>query len=229
MNTVVLSVFPGIGLLDRGFEEEGFCVVRGPDLLWGGDVRRFHVPAGRFEGVIGGPPCQDFSALANVNAKKEYGREMLAEMKRVILEAGPEWFLVENVPRIPNIEVEGYHVQRFNLDAHWFGGDQRRKRKFQFGSRRPVHIRFELPLFESPKVEPPVTATEGIRGLRDKHRNPKYKPSRSWAEFCRLQGLSEDFRLPPFLKTEAYRAVGNGVPVHVARAWAKAIKGAFYE
>jgi hypothetical protein len=30
----VLSLFPGIGLLDRAFEECGFMVVRGPDLLW---------------------------------------------------------------------------------------------------------------------------------------------------------------------------------------------------
>ena len=55
MTDLVLSLFPGIGLLDMAFEEEGFCVVRGPDLLWGGDIRRFHPPAGRFEGVIGGP------------------------------------------------------------------------------------------------------------------------------------------------------------------------------
>src|SRR6476659_2456796 len=55
---LVLSLFPGIGLLDMAFESEGFCVVRGPDLLWGGDVRSFHVPYGRFDGVIGGPPCQ---------------------------------------------------------------------------------------------------------------------------------------------------------------------------
>ena len=36
---LVLSVFPGIGLLDMAFELEGFCVVRGPDLLWGGERR----------------------------------------------------------------------------------------------------------------------------------------------------------------------------------------------
>lgn len=30
---LVLSLFPGIGLLDRGFEDLGFCVVRGPDLI----------------------------------------------------------------------------------------------------------------------------------------------------------------------------------------------------
>jgi hypothetical protein len=64
---LVLSCFPGIGLLDRAFEEEGFCVVRGPDLLWGGDIRTFHPPAGRFDGVIGGPPCQLFSSFRHLN------------------------------------------------------------------------------------------------------------------------------------------------------------------
>ena len=39
---LVLSLFPGIGLMDRAFEEEGFCVVRGPDLLWGGNIKTFH-------------------------------------------------------------------------------------------------------------------------------------------------------------------------------------------
>lgn len=41
MSELVLSLFPGIGLLDMAFEEEGFCVVRGPDLLWGGDIKNF--------------------------------------------------------------------------------------------------------------------------------------------------------------------------------------------
>lgn len=39
---------------------------------------------------------------------------------------------------------------------------------------------------------------------------------------------AEGFQLPPFKKTEAGRAIGNGVPVHVAQAWAKAIKLAVY-
>lgn len=29
MTQLVLSLFPGIGLLDMAFEEEGFCIVRG--------------------------------------------------------------------------------------------------------------------------------------------------------------------------------------------------------
>ncbi len=66
MSGLVLSLFPGIGLLDMAFEQEGYCVVRGPDVLWGGDIRNFHPPAGVFEGVIGGPPCQAHSSFAGL-------------------------------------------------------------------------------------------------------------------------------------------------------------------
>ena len=53
---IVLSLFPNIGLLDKGFEQAGFCVVRGPDLLFGGDIYDFHAPPGKFDGVMGGRP-----------------------------------------------------------------------------------------------------------------------------------------------------------------------------
>lgn len=49
---LVLSLFPGADLLGRAFEACGFCVVRGPDIVWGSDVRDFRAPAGRFSGVI---------------------------------------------------------------------------------------------------------------------------------------------------------------------------------
>jgi hypothetical protein len=58
-SSLVLSLFPGVGLLDRAFEDEGLCLVRGPDLLWGGDVRRFRPPAGCWWGVIGYVPVVD--------------------------------------------------------------------------------------------------------------------------------------------------------------------------
>src|SRR3954466_16146717 len=103
---LVLSLFPGIGLLDMAFELEGFCVVRGPDVLWGGDVRRFSPPAGRFDGVIGGPPCQIFSALRHLNplAGQKHGN-LIPEFERVVEEAGPAWFLMENVPDAPVPQV----------------------------------------------------------------------------------------------------------------------------
>src|SRR2546430_5458831 len=97
---LVLSLFPGIGLLDQAFEQEGFCIVRGPDLLWGGNIKRFHPPAGRFDGIIGGPPCQAFSRLRYVvehNGGK-IAENLIPEFERCIAEAQPAWFLMENVP-----------------------------------------------------------------------------------------------------------------------------------
>lgn len=51
---LVLSLFPGADLLGRAFEEVGFCVVRGPDKLWGGDVRAFHAELG--DAIANGQP-----------------------------------------------------------------------------------------------------------------------------------------------------------------------------
>lgn len=136
---LVLSLFPGIGLLDRAFEEEGFCVVRGPDLLWGGDVRAFHPPADRFDGVIGGPPCQRFSSLAHlvrhVHGEQALAPNLIPEFERVISEASPRWFLMENVPRAPEPIVAGYGVTAQVLDNRWIGGVQQRKRRFCWGTR----------------------------------------------------------------------------------------------
>jgi DNA (cytosine-5)-methyltransferase 1 len=141
---LVLSLFPGIGLLDRAFEEEGFCVVRGPDVLWGGDIHDFHPPAGRFEGVIGGPPCQTFSSLANlVRAKGLEPRfgNLIPEFERVVALAASAWFLMENVPAAPEPVVAGYRMTSFmlnncHLDAgDGYGEEQERKRRFSFGLR----------------------------------------------------------------------------------------------
>src|SRR5260221_10801182 len=57
---LVLSLFPGADLLGRGFELAGYCVVRGPDTLLGQDICAFHPVIYAFEGIIGGPPFQDF-------------------------------------------------------------------------------------------------------------------------------------------------------------------------
>lgn len=86
---LVLSLFPGIGLLDMAFEEAGFCVVRGPDVLWGGDVKRFHPPAGVFQGVIGGPPCQAFSRLQHLVQHNGLTKaeNLIPEFERVVSEA----------------------------------------------------------------------------------------------------------------------------------------------
>lgn len=215
---LILSLFPGIGLLDRAFEECGFCVVRGPDLLWSGDIRQFHPPAGVFWGVIGGPPCQDFSGLRRT-APAGYGLEMLHEFIRVCTEANPEWWLMENVARVPNVtELQGrisaelghtYTIQRFDINEAWYC-DVTRLRHIQFGSKsgRLLNVTRRL-------------QTEAKHGAALANDNRPVK------ELCRLQGLPDGFDLPPFLASEKKRAVGNGVPLPMGRALAQAVIEAY--
>jgi DNA (cytosine-5)-methyltransferase 1 len=135
---LVLSLFPGIGLLDMAFEAEGFCVVRGPDLLWGGDIRGFHPPAGKFDGVIGGPPCQEFSALAPLvrhNGHEPRFGNLIPEYERCVAEAQPAWFVMENVRGAPLPEVEGYDRWAELLKDSDVGGVQPRVRRISWGMR----------------------------------------------------------------------------------------------
>lgn len=229
MSGLVLSLFPGIGLLDMAFEEEGFCVVRGPDLLWGGDVRSFRPPAGRFDGVIGGPPCQAFSALADLNPMAGRHGDMIPEFVRCVREAAPTWFLMENVEGAPVPSVEGYGVTARILNQRWVEGatPQNRVRRFSFGSRDGRGFRPAVAVFEPQTFECAVLAGHGpAMGQRERGIT-----GRSWQEGARLQGLSEAWiarmeKETPFTVHGFKRVVGNGVPLALGRAVARAVRSA---
>jgi len=204
MNELIVSLFPGIGMLDRAFEDAGYVTVRGPDILWGGDIRTFHLPPDVFWGVIGGPPCQDFSGLRRCDPTG-YGEEMLNEFTRCVTEASPEWWLMENVARVPNVTIPGYVTQRLDINAGWYS-DQTRLRHIQFGSKsgRLLNV-----------TRRQVTGTQPAALAND---------NRSFRELCRLQGLPDDYDLPGFLVSEKIRAVGNGVPLSIGRVLAEEIQ-----
>ena len=241
---LVLSLFPGIGMLDRAFEEEGFCVVRGPDVLWGGDVKRFHPPRGRFNGVIGGDPCQAWSQLrymieANGFELAEY---LGPEYDRILDEAQPDWFLRENVPAAPPLEAKGFHTRDQMLCDLWVGGLTQRERRFTFGARFPHRFQIETLALHPEQGEPAVT--------RDLRRRPvaiggsgKRKPNESGGKtsslnrgsgaetlerMLELQGLPADFFRDdsPFTQAGKKSMVGNGVPIAMGRAVARAVKAA---
>lgn len=227
---LVLSLFPGIGLLDRAFEEEGFCVVRGPDLLWGGDVTVFHPPAGRFDGIIGGPPCQGHSSYVHINraAGNTIAPDLTPEFARCIEEAQPSWWLMENAPAVPDLVVPGYAVHRTLLDTRWLGGEQERRRAFQFGSVAGARLAVEFSTFDHPARETTCLASEGRAGrITREGGRANYNPRRPFERFCELQGLPPDFLADAPLTNEGkYRVVGNGVPLLMGRAIARAVKGA---
>jgi len=141
---LVLSLFSGAQMFDTGFREEGFCVVSAGDVLFGQDVRAFHPPPGRFDGVIGGDPCQSHSAMANLVRARGFEPsfpDMTPEFERVVHEARPAWFLRENVPQAPDVKSAGYDVRSFLLDnsaldsGDGWGHEQMRRRRFWFGTR----------------------------------------------------------------------------------------------
>jgi DNA (cytosine-5)-methyltransferase 1 len=247
---LVLSLFPGIGLLDRAFEEEGFCVVRGPDVLWGGDVRRFHPPPGRFDGVIGGPPCQAFSRLVHiVKAKGQTPKpNLIPEFERVIGEARPAWFVMENVPQAPEPVVLGYGVTSNVLNNRWYGAEQNRVRRFSFGLRdaEPLELHYHegIAALEHWNWERAVVATSSKEGALAKSQQelrdgtsrrlqraasalPGQTPRRTIERCAELQGLPPDFlKDAPFTAAGKYQAIGNGVPIPMGRAVARAVKRA---
>lgn len=211
LRKLVLSLFPGADLLGRGFERD-FCVVRGPDILWGGDVREFTGTAGVFEGIIGGPPCQDFSAARRTPPTGE-GTEMIGHFLRIVTECQPVWWVMENVPRVPDITVTGYRVQRLDLDARQFGLPQRRLRHVQIGTRDGTIVVMHRGVTNAgPVTERTCLATEGVRPDR-----------RTWEHFCRLQGLTRPLELPGLSRAARYRIVGNGVPLPMAAALCQAV------
>lgn len=201
---LVLSLFSGIGLLDQAFKEKGFCVVSAGDLILGQDIRNFKAIANKFDGVIGGSPCQDFSTLKR--DKGTYSLEMVDEFMRVVKEAEPSWWLLENVKGVPDVVIDGYSHQRIDINQGWYS-DTSRLRHIQFGSKDDLYL--DIPRGSMEGVENSCALASDDRSFR---------------ELCYLQGLEDDFDLPDFNVAGKKKAVGNGVPLVIGRVLADAVK-----
>jgi DNA (cytosine-5)-methyltransferase 1 len=204
---LVLSLFPGVDLLGRGFESLGFCVVRGPDLIWDSRIEDFRSIPGRFDGIIGGPPCQNYSD-ANRTRNTAEGDRLVLEFLRAIEESRPRWFLIENVRNVPTVAIDGYHVQRLDLTDCECGGRQKRLRHIQFGSDdgsiiRPIRTNGRRP------VTPVVMCRTA--GKHDRHSRRLH---RQGAPLLPLRALT------PAAKS---RAIGNAVPWQMAVTLARAV------
>jgi len=243
---LVLSVFPGIDLLGRAFEEEGYCVVRGPDLLWGGDIRTFHPPTGVFEGVIGGPPCQAWSQMRHINPLCGRHGNLIPDFERVAAETEPAWFLMENRPEAPVPEVTGYAVSTHLVRDRWVGGVQPRPRRFSFGTRDGAALDIEWTLLMNPNEAMAVLADHvlppgqrqsilisgsrvpvKIGGSGKLKATAKGNTAISIEDACEAMGLPRDFtKEMPFTMHGKRSVIGNGVPMAMGRAIAKAVRRA---
>lgn len=212
MKNALLSLFPGIDLFGRAFEAEDYHVYRGPDILFGQRIEDYHGQRGMFEGVIGGSPCQDFSRARRSPPTGE-GVAAIAEFTRVVTEVFPEWWILENVPGVPDVTVQSYTTQRFNLNARDCGCPQNRLRCFQFGSLDGVGVVID-------RLQP-LAASFASCAMASEAGRPN---RRDWATFCNLQGLPKDFDLPGWSLKSKYKAVGNGVPIPMGSVVAAAIR-----
>lgn len=236
MTGLVLSLFPGIGMLDIAFEEAGFCVVRGPDLVWGGDIHRFDPPAGKFDGIIGGPPCQFASEMSRLNTSmgKSLAVNEIPEFERCVAAARPRWLVMENVVDAPLPDVEGYPVTDFVLRDHWCGGFTMRKRRFSFASRGgALRFRVQTAALQTPNPAVAITscARKGhiLKVVSGKQRKCSTGgPRMAIADMARLQGLPPSFfgDKSPFTAQAQRKMLGNGVPLAMGRTVAAAVLAA---
>lgn len=209
---LVLHIFPGADLLGRAFTAAGFAVVLGPDLLWDQHIENFHIPPGRFDGLIGGPPCTEYSG-ANRRRNTDEGDRLLREFLRIADEGRPLWWILENVRNVPDVQLSHYHVQRLDVIDTDFGGRQTRLRHIQFG-HRDGHIIRPLRTSNPRPVTPVPTVTTAPCGPGDRH-----------GRRCAKQGFPT-LPLRSLTPTARRRVIGNGVPFPIGAALAWSIHSA---
>jgi hypothetical protein len=110
-NPTVDDIFAGMGGWSIGFHRAGFNC-HGVDIVDIGypydltlsDVKDYH-PSQEYDVVVESPPCTEFSQLTILSYKKgqrgppdpEKGLELVRQGKRIIDEAHPKFWLIENV------------------------------------------------------------------------------------------------------------------------------------
>lgn len=161
MNMKTIDLFAGCGGLSLGFQNAGFSIEAAFD-NWKPaiDVYRANFSHQIYDAdlsenfdlelikkfspqiIIGGAPCQDFSSAGKRD--ETLGRaDLTLRFARIISEVQPEWFVMENVPRIEKSAIlreaknvltnAGYGLTETILDASRCNVPQNRKRFFLIG------------------------------------------------------------------------------------------------
>lgn len=180
----VVSFFAGAGGLDLGFQKAGFNVVWANEYdkdIWETyqknhshttldkrsivNIPEEDVPA--CDGIIGGPPCQSWSAAGALRGIDDKRGQLFYDFIRILEARQPKFFLAENVsgmllPRhknalegikelLKNAGV-GYELSFQLLNASDYNVPQDRKRVFFIGIRKDLNFKFQFPAQTFPKV-----------------------------------------------------------------------------
>ena len=207
----VLSLFSGAGGLDIGFHDAGFDIVecneieskfaaslsenakRGGRLegsrIVCADINDYCPKPGKIDFIIGGPPCQSFSAAgaraSGVKALDDERGNLFREYVRLLESLRPEGFLFENVYRIVGaqggkpwrlicdaFEEAGYRLYWRILDSADYGVPQCRERLIIVGVRAGEY-KFPMPTHgpDSSDARGFYTAGQAISGMRPQSRS----------------------------------------------------------
>lgn len=133
----ILSLFSGIGALDRAVEivtggqtcqqveadpyRRAVLAKHWPGVRRHSDVREFHTSRGKFDVVCGGFPCRDISQLGSRKGLAGKHSGLWVEYKRIIQESQPHAVFIENVA---NLRTRGLprvlqDLADFGFDAAW--------------------------------------------------------------------------------------------------------------
>lgn len=99
----MLDLFAGLGGASQTMKARGWDVVTvdtGPfDVTFNGDVRDFHARPGHFDLVWASPPCDEFSRESQPWCRTGAipSVDLVMESIRIIREARPRWWVLENV------------------------------------------------------------------------------------------------------------------------------------
>lgn len=171
----VVSLFSGAGGMDLGFENAGFFVEWANEhdrYIWDTygknhpnttldkrsivDIPFLDIP--ECDGIIGGPPCQSWSAAGTLRGIHDNRGRLFYDFIRIIREKKPLFFVAENVsgmlsPRhhaaLLNIKdmltESGYELSLSKVNAADYGVPQDRKRVFFVGYRNDLEKTFIFP------------------------------------------------------------------------------------
>ena len=196
-NLKVISLFSGCGGLDLGFEKAGFKIpianeydktifetfkINHPNThLIEGDIRKIdtNILPKDIDGIIGGPPCQSWSAAGAKRGINDPRGQLFFEYIRILKAVNPKFFLAENVPgmlsnrnseALKNIinlfDEAGYNVSINLVNAKDFGVAEERKRVFYIGFRKDLNVEFIFPEGSTKKDENKLTLKDVIWDLR---------------------------------------------------------------
>lgn len=192
----IVSFFAGAGGLDLGFEQAGFNVIWANEYdkeIWETyeknhpntvlDKRSIvDIPANEVpdcDGIIGGPPCQSWSAAGAARGIKDKRGQLFYDFIRILEEKQPKFFLAENVSGmliskhtealegikelLRNAGV-GYELSFKMLNAADYNVPQDRKRVFFIGIRKDLEFKYQFPDQKFNKI----SLTKAIGDLQDK-------------------------------------------------------------